>query len=128
MKRILRRARFVATAIVSACLVTVAWSASSSEADAGDLRSADAEAPDVSAQPAIAYANPVLPRDFPDPFVLTGKSAYYAFATNGNGKNVQAMASADLVAWTDLPDALPTLPSWAAQNTGLTWAPSVLAR
>ncbi len=66
--------------------------------------------------------------DFPDPFVLRDGDSYYAFATGAGGRNVQVARSRDLTAWSMLPDALPTLPSWAAREGGLTWAPSVLRR
>jgi beta-xylosidase len=96
--------------------------------DAG-ARDASVDAPvQDTAAPPMTYANPVLAHDFPDPFVLREGSTYFAFATNGDGKNVQAATSSDLATWTDLPDALPTLPVWAAKNRGLTWAPSVLKR
>jgi beta-xylosidase len=97
----------------------------------------DASTPD-SAPPAEAstdagfdaptYENPVVSHDFPDPFVLLSGGTYYAFATNALSSNIQVASSSDLSAWTDLPDALPTLPSWAVANAGLTWAPSVLVR
>ncbi len=38
------------------------------------------------------YVNPVLDRDFPDPDTLETGGAYYAYATNGNGQNIQAGA------------------------------------
>jgi len=70
------------------------------------------------------FTNPVEPSNFPDPGAVEVNGTYYAYATNGGGSNVQAMRSTDLVHWTGLPDALPTLPSWAL--TGRTWAPDVL--
>lgn len=82
--------------------------------------------PDAS--PAATYANPVFAGDFPDPFVLRDGARYVAFATNSAGANVRALASTDLATWTELPDALPALPSWARANASLTWAPTVLAR
>ena len=88
--------------------------------------SGDDAAPDVTSPP-LLYTNPVVAKDFPDPFVLRQGSTYYAFATNAGGSNIQAATSTDLANWTSLPDALPTLPAWAAKNAGLTWAPSVLA-
>ena len=88
----------------------------------------DGSDPSPDAPVSITYTNPVYPQDFPDPFVLTEATTYYAFATNGHAKNIQAAQSADLISWTELPDALPTLPTWAAKNAGLTWAPSVLKR
>jgi len=75
---------------------------------------------------AAAFTNPVYTRDFPDPFVLKVGKTYYAYATNGNGANVQTATSADLVHWTAGPDALPKLGRWAF--AGATWAPEVLAR
>jgi len=94
---------------------------------------ADAATPDAdnSLEPrarGASYRNPVVARDFPDPFVLREETAYYAFATNAAGSNVQASTSTDLVHWTVLPDALPNLPSWATAGASLVWAPSVLKR
>ncbi len=91
----------------------------------------DAGAPgdgDSEAAPTATYLNPVIDQDFPDPFFLREGSTYYAFATNADGKNIQSASSTDLAHWTPLPDALPTLPAWAAKNASLTWAPSVLRR
>ena len=51
---------------------------------------------------------------------------YYAFGTNGAGKQVQTLTSEDLVHWQPGPDALPKLGSWAF--IGETWAPEVLKR
>src|SRR6188768_543894 len=34
------------------------------------------------------FTNPVLRRNFPDPFVLLDNGVYYAYATNGTGKNI----------------------------------------
>jgi predicted NBD/HSP70 family sugar kinase len=75
---------------------------------------------------ASAFRNPVYNRDFPDPFVLHVGDTYYAYATNGNGSNVQTATSKYLVHWTPGPDALPKLGSW--DFPGSTWAPEVSAR
>ncbi len=64
------------------------------------------------------------PFDFPDPFVLTVGSTYYAYATNSVAGNVQIIMSTDMVHWTAVGDALPSLPSWATPDE--TWAPAVL--
>ncbi len=72
------------------------------------------------------YTNPVLRYDFPDPFVLQDNGVYYAYATNGAGKNIQAARSSDLVNWTLLTDAMPALPSWAKLGGSLVWAPEVM--
>ncbi|MGE5225146.1 MAG: glycoside hydrolase family 43 protein [Omnitrophica WOR_2 bacterium] len=71
------------------------------------------------------FINPVLNHDFPDPDALKVGNVYYAFATNSEGIHVEAARSPDLVHWKLLPDALPTLPSWAVKDFGWTWAPDV---
>jgi hypothetical protein len=73
-----------------------------------------------------AGAAPVLPYDFPDPFVVEHDGAYHGYATNGGGSDIQLVRSADLVTWEWLGSALQALPAWAAP--GRTWAPSVLHR
>lgn len=70
-----------------------------------------------------SYTNPVLDRNFPDPFVLRANDRYYAYATNHGGLDVQLSESADLVHWSEPVNALPALPAWAAR--GWTWAPEV---
>jgi beta-xylosidase len=70
------------------------------------------------------YTNPVIPLDFPDPFVLNDGGTFVAYATNANGPNIQVMSSVDLRTWAFHRDALPSLPAWAVP--GKTWAPSVL--
>jgi arabinan endo-1,5-alpha-L-arabinosidase len=68
--------------------------------------------------------NPVLDQDFPDPDILEVDGTYYAYATNGNSKNVQVATSTDLTSWEVLTtDALPQLPPWVIP--GKTWAPEV---
>jgi hypothetical protein len=66
------------------------------------------------------------PFDFPDPYVLTVGSEYYAFATNSAAGNIQIIQSSDLTHWTTVGDALPHLARWA--QPGATWGPSVLQR
>lgn len=73
---------------------------------------------------ATASASPVLDLDFPDPSVILDNGTYHAYATNGNGKNVQYATSADLKNWTVHGDVLPKLGSWVSAP-GLTWAPYV---
>ena len=77
----------------------------------------------VAPSPSAWFANPVINRNFPDPGVVFASGTYYAYATNGAGQNVQTARSSDLVTWTTMPDALPTLPAWA--QAGRTWAPDV---
>lgn len=93
----------------------------------GDASAVDASTEDVVA-PRATYTNPVLALDFPDPFVLRVNDRYYAYATNAGGANVRTATSTDLASWTELPDSLPILGSWAKPNASLTWAPSVLQR
>jgi beta-xylosidase len=72
------------------------------------------------------FTNPVLRRNFPDPFVLLDNGVYYAYATNGTGKNIQVATSPDLVTWKVLNDALPGLPSWVPPGDSRVWAPEVI--
>jgi hypothetical protein len=66
------------------------------------------------------------PYDFPDPFVLTVGTEYYAFSTNSAVGNIQLIQSSDLTHWSAVGDALPKVAAWARPDT--TWAPSVLQR
>ena len=77
-----------------------------------------------AAVPEGSFQNPVLRQDFPDPHVIKVGDTYYAYATNGTGRNVQTARSTDLVKWEVLPDALPVLPAWV--KPGFTWAPEVI--
>lgn len=72
----------------------------------------------------------VLDTDFPDPCVIHTDSGYYAFATTGNGVNVQVATSPDFVSWELLSgtDAFPgPFPSWVASSPAV-WAPDVIQR
>jgi beta-xylosidase len=51
---------------------------------------------------------------------------YVLFGTTDWQENVPTAISVDLVHWTQAPDALPTLPSWAAPSISMTWAPAAL--
>lgn len=94
-----------------------------------------AAAPDPSAVSAVSDSsssgvpNPVYDINFPDPQVVAvngknGEDGWIAFATNGNGRNVQTATSTDLVTWEQGDDALPVLPDWTTQ--GKVWAPEVI--
>jgi beta-xylosidase len=72
------------------------------------------------------FQNPVLRNDFPDPDVLSTTNGYYAYATNGSGRNIQVAHSTDLVHWQLLPDALPAPGPWAKLGGGYVWAPEVI--
>ena len=80
----------------------------------------------VGAGAAKTFTNPVLRRNFPDPFLIEENGVYYAYATNDAGKNIQAAKSTDLVNWELLTDALPGLPTWARLGGSLVWAPEVI--
>jgi beta-xylosidase len=72
------------------------------------------------------FQNPVLVRNFADPFVLEVDGVYYAYATGDLTYNIQVARSEDLVEWDHLGEALPRLPFWQPSAKGLTWAPEVL--
>ena len=103
-----------AVAVVAAVLLV---GCGSDSPGAGSEPSATEETP-------AASGNPVIDQDFPDPDVLEVGGTYYAYATNGNARNVQVATSTDLASWEVLSeDALPTLPNWVIP--GKTWAPEV---
>lgn len=84
----------------------------------------DPPGPSPSAAAGPGSGNPLINEDFPDPDILQVGGTYYAYATNGNTKNVQIATSTDFVEWTVLEDdAFPVLPSWVIP--GKTWAPEV---
>ena len=110
MTRVARRCVVVAAAAV-ALLAGCAPTGTTQPSDA------DETAPD-------ATAPFVLDQSFPDPNVLETEDAYYAYATNGSGFNIQVATSPDLKEWTTkATDALPVLPTWSLP--GKTWAPDV---
>ncbi len=65
----------------------------------------------------------VYPFDFPDPDVILVGNTYYAYATNSVAGNIQITESTDLVHWSAVGNALPSLPAWAHPDA--TWAPGV---
>jgi hypothetical protein len=71
-----------------------------------------------------ASAGLAYPFDFPDPDVLLVGGSYYAYATNSVAGNIQIIESTDLIHWSVVGNALPSLPGWATPNA--TWAPGVL--
>ena len=72
------------------------------------------------------FQNPVIDRNYADPFVLSVDGTYYAYATGDLTYNIQVSMSDDLVAWTPRREALPKLPFWQPSAKGLTWAPEVV--
>ena len=81
----------------------------------------------------VAYANPVIDRDFPDPAVMqAADGTWYAYATQsgaegGGDVNLQVARSSDLVHWDLLGEALPGKPAWASSTQDF-WAPHVIER
>jgi len=102
------------------------------------------KAPDPSRErpvpPVAGDATKRTEQDVPDPFVMEVDGRYYAFGTNtrvdlprgGSAfANVPVFTSSDLVEWTYLHDALPTIDDpgsgWqAGAFSSFTWAPAVL--
>jgi len=83
-------------------------------------------APTIAPVGADQFKNPVLRADFPDPHLLRVGDTYYAYATNGSGKNVQLAVSSDLVTWAQRTDAMPALGKWVRLSAPLVWAPEVI--
>ncbi|KAJ5746174.1 arabinan-endo 1-5-alpha-L-arabinase [Penicillium odoratum] len=79
---------------------------------------------------AASESTRAIDSNFPDPCVIQTNDGYYAFATNGNGVNVQVASSSDFSSW-DLmsgTDAMPgPFPSWIASSPAI-WAPDVIQR
>lgn len=73
------------------------------------------------------FVNPVIDRNFADPFVLEVDGTFYAYATGNLTYNIQVTTSTDLVHWERVREALPRLPLWQPTSKGLTWAPEVVA-
>jgi beta-xylosidase len=103
----MRRGPFIAVALAVLCVVTPARSEAI-----------------PAALPMGTYQNPVLPSDFPDPYVLHDRGVFVAVATNSLGPNIQLVTSTNLQTWIAHRDALPDLPDWAVP--GRTWAPSIV--
>ena len=77
---------------------------------------------------ARTYTNPVVARDFPDPFVLRHEGKYYAFGTTGrhrtpDGRVFAVLTSTNLVDWQPAAGAL-TPP--AGSDEADFWAPEVV--
>jgi beta-xylosidase len=70
--------------------------------------------------------NPVLRRNFPDPFLLEAEGRIYAYATNSAGVRVQVSSSDDLQHWSAPNEGLTRLPAWVNQSRPDVWAPEVM--
>lgn len=80
----------------------------------------------TAAVPEGYFQNPVLRSNFPDPLLIQEGDTWYAYATNGAGKNVQLATSTDLVHWQLQSDAMPALASWVRLSPSDVWAPEVM--
>ena len=85
-----------------------------------------AASPTTAPAAADTFTNPILRTNFPDPGVTQVGDSYYAYATNGSGKNIQVARSEDLVKWEVLRDAMPALPKWAQLGGSYVWAPEMI--
>ena len=103
---------------------SLAASPVASSASASPAASAASASPAASA--AVQLDNPVLDKNFADPFVLEVDGTYYAYATGDLTWNIQVSTSPDLVDWSSTREALPKLPLWQPRSKGLTWAPEVI--
>lgn len=124
-----RPAAAVALLGVVALIVGAIWLMASSPAAASSTTSSEFwNEFDQSSGSITTINNPVMPTNFPDPFILSSKGIYYAYATNSATENLPTFQSTNLSTWANGPDALPQLPQWALSSRllRLTWAPSVL--
>lgn len=93
---------------------------------AAPATSAPAGPTGVATPTADEFRNPVLRSDFPDPHIIEVDDTYYAYATNGSGKNVQLAISSDLIKWELRTDAMPALGRWVRLGNPMVWAPEVI--
>ncbi len=120
----------VAVMGLAALLIGIAWAVVARGSSSGLLTTAGGYSTPKLLGPSMTIDDPVIPVNFPDPFILPAGGAYYAYATNSPTENIPTYWSSDLTTWTAGPDALPTLPRWAIGSgfLRLTWAPSVMRR
>jgi Glycosyl hydrolases family 43 len=115
------------TNTVTHCLNGVTTAASANQH--GNTRQAVASLNDSATDCAKTFAlstGALSPYDFPDPYVLYARGAYYAYSTNSGAGDIQVMRSTDLASWQFVGNGLAAIPGWALPNA--TWAPAVLAR
>lgn len=82
----------------------------------------------AASRAARTYTNPVVARNFPDPFVLHHAKRYYAFGTTGQGRTADGrvftlLTSENLVDWQPLGGAL--IPPPGTEQADF-WAPEVV--
>ena len=114
-----------ATGSPGASEATEAPSTAGSAAPSEVVETIEPDPPSPSAD-GETFTNPVIDRNFADPFVLEHDGTYYAYATGDLTVNIQVSTSPDLVTWSNRDEALPRLPFWQPSSKGLTWAPEVV--
>lgn len=95
----------------------------------GAVRGDDVAAPQPAAASlppaqALAYRNPVLRGDFPDPSVLRVGDVYWAATTSSlQSPGFPLLRSEDLVHWQTVGQVFPRIPSWISDSL---WAPELV--
>lgn len=85
--------------------------------------SAAAEQVAPAAPPSVAWRNPVVARDFPDPSVARTAGAFWATSTaSADAPGFPLLRSADLVHWTRMGSVFGRPPAWVV---GSLWAPEL---
>lgn len=74
----------------------------------------------LTAMSSSTYTNPIVARNFPDPFIIEDKGTFYAYATHSGPGGFQVMTSKNLVNW-DNHQAVGK-PSWSKDQL---WAPEI---
>lgn len=79
----------------------------------------------------VGTKGPNINQNFPDPSIIKVARIWYAFATTGNGRNIQVAYSSDFSTWQVRGDIepLPHLGAWAVDNgpgNSNVWAPDVV--
>jgi beta-xylosidase len=120
-------ALILGVSLIAACGTgSDATASSSGNGSGGAPPSTSAAVPTTASADAGQFQNPVIDRNYPDPFVLRAGGRYYAFATGDLTYNIQVSTSDDLVTWSPRREALRNLPAWQPSAKGLTWAPEVV--
>jgi beta-xylosidase len=91
---------------------------------AGAVRAQDAMAPQPPPPPPLAWDNPLVPEDFPDPSATRVNGVYWATATStARAPGFPLLRSADLVQWSAAGTIFLRPPAWASDSL---WAPELV--
>jgi beta-xylosidase len=123
------RAWLVVLVVLLGACGTAERSGSEADPDASVSGASPVASPDASSAASLdpgSFQNPVIDRNYADPFVLRVDDGYVAYATGDLTYNIQVATSDDLVEWSPRSEALPRLPVWQPTAKGLTWAPEVV--